>query len=143
MSQYEEAKAQTQSWAFTISDTTKEHKYAKTDYKLFWERCEQFGLRIEQREQEIGPNKGVPHYHGIIEIPKGFYRKKLMMKGLHLKLEELYNKRGWMKYINKTHDIKELPQPEDELIEDAHQGLPPPFKSPSNSPKIRLYKRLV
>lgn len=142
MSAYEEAKAQSQSWAFTISVTSGK-LYPLDTYDQFWKKCESYGITVSAKELEVGSNKGVPHYHGIIEIPKGFYRKKLMIRGMHLRLEELYNKKGWMKYINKTHDIKELPQPEDDLIEDVHPALPPPFKSPQNSPKIRLYKRLV
>lgn len=131
---YEEQKAQAQTWAFTISDCTNERKHVKTDYQQFWKRCEQYGLHIEEKCQEIGGINKVPHYHGIIVIPKGFYRKKLMITGISMKLVELFDKRGWIMYINKTNNIVPLPQPEDELIEDV---------PPLNSPKIVIKRRLV
>lgn len=41
------------------------------------------------------------HYHGVMIIKKGFYRKRLECQGYHLKLEEIYDMDGWFRYITK------------------------------------------
>lgn len=48
-------------------------------------------------------DQGRLHIHGIILLRKGFYRKKLCMKGYHIKLEQIYDEKGWLKYIHKSH----------------------------------------
>lgn len=41
------------------------------------------------------------HVHGIIQLPDKFYRKKLSIQGMHFKLDEIFDRDGWIKYINK------------------------------------------
>lgn len=93
---YSHVKADKTAYAFTVKDNRRE----TTDYSSFFDRLSKFDVEIDCKYKELD-SKGKVHYHGIVLIPKGMYRKKLMMPGLHLKLEELYNREGWMKYITK------------------------------------------
>lgn len=83
-------------WAYTVKDNRSE----TTDYYAFFDRCEQFGCKVVSKFSEHG-NHNKLHYHGVIKIPKGFYRKKLMMPGLHLKLKEITDYEGWLEYCKK------------------------------------------
>lgn len=80
--------------------TVKDNRIDVTDYDSFLDRCAKFKCIVQEYYGELD-SKGRYHLHGIISIPKGFYRKKLVMPGLHLKLEEIYNLIGWTKYIKK------------------------------------------
>lgn len=74
------------------------------DYKKFFDRLSNFGIEIEYKVGETGKQKKF-HYHGILYLEKGFFRKKLCLQGYHLKLKPIYNKKGWLRYIHK--DVKE------------------------------------
>lgn len=126
---FEQYKSDRTAWAFTVKDVRAD----STDYSPFFTRAEQFGCEIECKYKELD-SKGKVHYHGIMLIPKGFFRKRLMQQGIHLKLDELYDRAGWMKYITKDQDKHvDVPQTSnsasDELIEDAI--------------KLKIKKRLV
>jgi len=43
------------------------------------------------------------HYHGVIQLPLNFYRKKLKVQGFHFKLKRLFNFHGWWRYIHKDY----------------------------------------
>lgn len=106
-------------WAFTIKNV---HS-GPDQYDQFFKRAEGFGCIIDCKYAE-NDSKGKLHYHGIILIPKGLFRKKLMLHGLHLKLDELYDRAGWLKYITKDANLVPLPRPEeDELIEQWTEPL--------------------
>jgi len=45
------------------------------------------------------------HVHGILSLPKKFFRKKLMTHGYHIKLVEIYNLEGWQSYLKKDQHI--------------------------------------
>lgn len=96
VSEFSVTKSPTTSYAFTVKDNRKE----TTDYAPFFDRCKSFGVVVSVKVGELDSHNKL-HYHGILEIPKGFYRKKLTMPGLSLKLVELYDLEGWTKYIQK------------------------------------------
>lgn len=52
-------------------------------------------------------SRGTPHIHGILILPKGFFRKKLCPKGFHIKLEYMYDEVRWLRYIRK--DRQDIP----------------------------------
>lgn len=85
-------------FAYTVKDNRRE----TSDYNMFFDRCKQFGCEILSKHSEYGMTKKL-HYHGVMKIPRGFYRKKLMIKGLHLYLEEVYDYGGWKEYCKKDH----------------------------------------
>lgn len=90
-------------YAFTIKFNTLEKKNCTpSDYRQVFVRWlltdERVKIDTHVYEQD---SKGVCHSHGIISLPKGYYRKQLMEKGLHLKLEKIVDRAGWLAYIRK------------------------------------------
>lgn len=111
---YECEKSPYTSWAYTVKDNRSE----TTDYNIFFDRCTKFGIVVNSKYAEYGKHNKL-HYHGIMKIPKGFYRKKLMMPGLHLKLKEITDLEGWLEYIKK-----EQPADDDHCYDENKNHLP-------------------
>lgn len=44
---------------------------------------------------------GICHLHGLVDIPMGFYRKRLHTPGVHFMITKLFNKQGWLEYCSK------------------------------------------
>lgn len=90
------------------------------DYSPFFTKLRKFGIKSEFNIKEFD-SKGKAHYHGILYLQKGFFRKRIMIKGYHIKLKELQDRDGWVKYIHKDihwQDYEDyVPQEEDEKIE--------------------------
>lgn len=107
------------SYGFTVKDNRQD----VTDYKSFFDNVKNNGCKVTCSYNEYDSANRL-HVHGIIQIPKGFYRKRLCLQGLHIKLEELYDPEGWIRYIRK--DQKVLQEEEGPLGED-------PRVSPSDS----------
>lgn len=94
------------------------------DYKPFFDRLDKYKIRVEFKISELD-KRGHLHYHGILYLRKGFYRKRCCIPGMHIKLDELYDKKGWVKYIHKDvcHYALELEAEDlesEEYIEDTH-----------------------
>lgn len=102
--------------------TVKDNRQDVTDYDSFMDRAKRMECDIQEYYPEKD-SKGRLHLHGIISIPKGFYRKKLMMSGLHLKLEEIYDIDGWRRYCKKSQPNTDENSEEDELIEIPKKSL--------------------
>lgn len=97
----EVVKSQLVSYAYTIKDNRKvNNSDRKETYNIFFRRCECWNIPVEYKVEEKD-KQGKLHIHGIMYLKKGFYRKRLCMPNLHLKLVELYNKEGWKQYIHK------------------------------------------
>lgn len=45
------------------------------------------------------------HVHGIIDIPTGYYRKRLCLNGYHVKLVKITNLKGWIQYMKKDQSL--------------------------------------
>lgn len=41
------------------------------------------------------------HAHGIVSIPVNLFRKRLMTTGMHMKLDMITDREGWINYIKK------------------------------------------
>ena len=97
----------------------------EADYDTFFAKCSKFKIQVEYKISELD-KAGRLHYHGIIYIPKGFYRKRLMVQGMSIKLKEVTNKEGWIAYIHKEvywkdmidheEDFRENPLPTKKLV---------------------------
>lgn len=83
-------------YAFTIKKLSEPLTYVK-----FFDYVSSQKLVISQLVAELDSNKKL-HYHGVIELPQGYYVKKLCIKGYHLKFKEIYSLEGWTDYIHKT-----------------------------------------
>lgn len=96
------------SYGITIRCHTKRSAEEK-DYELFIEMMKRKGVIIHcivYESDKCTTYHGV-HVHGVVYIKKHFYRKGLQMVGYHIKLEEIYDWNGWMKYINKESEPRE------------------------------------
>lgn len=92
-------------FAFTMKFTSKP-KSVPSDYIngpiKIWQ---QKGVKFEMYRFE-SDSKGICHVHGIIILTKNFYRKCLRQKGLHFKIDEIYDRKGWMSYVLKNQKLK-------------------------------------
>lgn len=104
-------------YGFTIKSTSG-HK--RSDYTPIFSKWEDNKQNVEMvtKHLEYGKHDYL-HYHGIITIKKGFYRKRLEMKGYHIKLVEVFDIKGWVKYITKEHQpnktLTDVIQTEDDI----------------------------
>lgn len=99
-------------YAFTVKVLGNENlKAVPSDYEKVWSHWEKSGCQIKFKNAE-DDSRGVLHYHGILSIPTGFYRKKLSVPGVHNKFEHLYDRKGWLRYCVKN-QIRErtIPKP--------------------------------
>lgn len=81
-----------------------EKKVAESkDYDKFISMLERKGVIIHciVYEEDNGTTYSGKHVHGVVYIKKHCYRKGLQLPGYHVKLEEIYNWSGWMKYLDK------------------------------------------
>ncbi len=92
---------QMESWAFTVKYLSREKKIDEKCYEPFFERLYSLGSNIVMIAEL--DSKKILHFHGIVSLPKNFYRKFLCIKGFHVKFKTLYNYIGWQKYIFKNY----------------------------------------
>lgn len=104
-------------FAYTIKNLGSD---GDADYSPFFTKLTKFGIKSEFNIKELDC-KGKTHYHGILYLEKGFYRKRILVKGFHIKLKEVTDKSGWIRYIHKDihwQDYEDYQPPdEDEKIE--------------------------
>lgn len=87
-------------WAFTVKVLANDPEASLETYAPIIAHFNEMGY-IKRCESELDP-KGKLHIHGIILLRKNFYRKRLTsVPGFHILLEEIYDERGWVKYILK------------------------------------------
>lgn len=96
-------KSKTIAFAYTVKSLGND---LDADYKPFFDKLERFKVPIEYRVPERD-SKGKLHYHGIIYLRKGFYRKKISCQGFHIRLREITDRAGWLRYIHKDVDVDE------------------------------------
>jgi hypothetical protein len=109
-------KSTQKAYCFTVKSLGKD---PDANYDPFFDKLKHFKVAIEYNISERDP-KGKLHYHGILYIPKGFYRKRLVTKGFNIKLEEMGNRKAWLKYIHKDVLPEDWPDlsDEDEYIDE-------------------------
>lgn len=94
------------------------------DYSPFFNKLKRLNITVEYKISERD-SKGKLHYHGIIYLKKGFYRKRLLLRGYHIKLEEIYDKAGWIKYIHKDVYWDYVEPDSEEYIDDYVESVKP------------------
>lgn len=77
------------------------------DYDPFFTRLNKLSINVEYKVSEKD-KLGKVHYHGIMYLSKGFYRKRIMINGYHIKLKEVTDKEGWLRYIHKDCEFHHL-----------------------------------
>lgn len=108
-------KADLIAFAYTVK-TLGASDCTEADYAPFFDKIAKFGITCEYKIPEKDKN-GKLHYHGILYLKKGFFRKRIMCKLFHIKLVELYDRKGWMKYIHKDVAYHHLEQQAEEMNE--------------------------
>jgi len=89
-------------YAFTIKDNRRE----QSDYFVLFDIWQKKGCSILCKYPEQD-SKGRLHYHGIMTIPKGIYRKTLCPKQYHFMLKPLTDEEGWLRYCKKDQQEEE------------------------------------
>jgi len=90
--------AKNQSWAFTFKKLGNGYVLPK-DYDYCIQILNRYGY-VDCHFYEKD-SKGKLHVHGIVQLRKGFMRKRLGINGFHMHLVEIYERQGWEKYILK------------------------------------------
>jgi len=89
-------------YAFTLRKTKlvdlHEPKLLRIHYGEHLTLFEQLGCTIIDHEYE---EKGGLHVHGIINIPRDFFIKRLRYRGWNLDVKVIYDEVGWLSYIRK------------------------------------------
>lgn len=93
-------------YAYTVKYLKNKTEEA-TAYERFFDKLSKFGIKVEYKVAERDRH-GKLHYHGIIYIEKGFFRRRLITENISLKLEEIYDRSGWIKYISKDLEHRHL-----------------------------------
>lgn len=97
-------------FAYTVKDNRgRTSDVTEQTYDPFFDQLKHYRIKCEYKVAEYD-KKNRLHYHGIIYLKKGFFRKKICVKGLHVKLVEIYNKDGWEKYIHKDCEFINMPE---------------------------------
>lgn len=94
-----------------------------SDYEPFFQKLKKYNIELEYKVSEFD-KAGKLHYHGIVYLTKGFYRKRLICADLHLKLSEIWNKKGWEKYIHKDCEFYALEQQAKDLDSPISPQIP-------------------
>lgn len=87
-------------YAFTIKVNTKDNSNIQHLYESVFSTWTKFGCIVDKRVYERD-SYDVMHTHGIVQIPKNLFRKKLCIDGYHYCFKEIDNINGWERYIGK------------------------------------------
>jgi len=92
-----------QSWAFTVKWNcifdNRPHVHEER-YEPWLKLCKKHGITINKICYEKD-STDLLHIHGIFNIPKSFWMRKLYLPGYHTNFEKIYNEAGWIKYCEK------------------------------------------
>lgn len=107
------------SFAYTVK-ILRTGEVTEADYQPFFDRIDNLNITVEYKMPEKD-SKGKLHYHGILYLKKGFFRKRICLKGFHIKLDELYDRKGWLKYIHKDVEFQHLEQQAQEMADEESE----------------------
>jgi len=96
----EVATNKSKTFTFTIKSLGSE---LDSDYTIFFDKLKKYNIKLHYRQGERD-SAGKFHFHGLIDIPKGFYRKKLITHGCNLHMKEFYPGDAWQAYCDKSLD---------------------------------------
>lgn len=84
----------------------KQSKCPVDDYEqLLKDWKSKYGCKFLKHVYEVDSKKRI-HCHAIVEIPSGTYRKKMMDKRYHIRVDPIYNEIGWCLYMAKAQPSK-------------------------------------
>jgi len=115
--------ANERNYAFTFRRTTLKYNTVET-YLRQIKYFESLGCKVDNKVFE--KTAGL-HMHGIIRVPINLSLMRFRVRGWSIKLEELYDLDGWIKYINK-----------DQVIDDEY--IDPPDDPDFIMPNKKLFR---
>lgn len=93
-------------FAFTVKQLGRQNAMAvPSTYEPIFDKWSTMGCHVVLKQFETDP-RGVCHFHGILSMPTGLYRKRLTMTGFHMYMERIYDRQGWHKYCVKQNLIQ-------------------------------------
>lgn len=97
-------------YAFTIK---KLGSYLTPNYSKIIRKFRSYGI-IDSYVTEQDSH-GKDHIHGVINLPQGFFMKKLQIQGYHVYTKLITDYDGWVAYMNKQnhHSEPKVPDPEE------------------------------
>lgn len=96
-------------FAFTVKDNTKNKYPTVDDYEEWLSHARQHGVNIECYYYEID-QKDRLHMHGIMTAPKNIYKRQLLYKRMHQRIDEIQDQQGLIRfsdYIQKHYTTEE------------------------------------
>lgn len=99
-------------YAITVRKTgTRQSDKSRAAYEPYFSFIRRSNKKCELHKYVFEDNKsesGV-HLHGVIRIPKGYYRGRLIPSGgaYHVKLEKITDMEGWIRYMQKDQNFRE------------------------------------
>lgn len=94
-----------ESWAITIR---KQMKVSVTVTEADFDPIlKKMGAKLKHHVFEQDKAKDHKHLHGIVELPRNYFRKNIQLKGFHTYFERIYNLNGWVKYMEKDLDLRQ------------------------------------
>lgn len=120
-------KASKIAFAFTVKSLGTIHLTELEYEKDIFDRWRKRGVEIEYCIPE-NDSTGKLHYHGIIYLEKGFYRRRLLCRGYHMKLVEIYDRAGWLRYIEKDLQYKHFEEQAEEMTTPKSERMAIPTK---------------
>lgn len=99
-------------YAITIRKTgTKADDKTRKAYDDYFKFLKKSNPKCELHKHVFEDNKVEPgvHLHGVIRIPKGYFRKRLVPGNgkYHVKLEKITDMEGWLRYMRKDQNFRQ------------------------------------
>lgn len=89
-------------WAFTLKTLNRYQDICRirTKYHNVLDEWRRMDCKIKYWEEHT--DTLIPHLHGVVSIPIRLLRKKLCLRGYHVKLVELLEPEVWLRYCRKN-----------------------------------------
>lgn len=89
-----------QDYAFTVKYNKSTDNY-ETMYAELFMKWAKLGIMIKYKEMHTDAK--IPHYHGLITLPKVLYLKRVTPAGYKVKITLMFDMTGWIAYCRKNH----------------------------------------
>lgn len=91
-----------------FSKSAKDLTIADYEFYINWVHKTFQDVMIRQVYYEKDKQHQRLHFHGVVIVPKGFFRKKLQKKDFNVYVTDVYYSKGWNEYSTK--DQKKQPE---------------------------------
>lgn len=88
-------------YCFTVKKLGPVQGVTKSTYFPIWNKWKDLNVNIKFKYSELDSEKKL-HYHGLILLPKNYYRKRLMLRGYHTYFKKCYDEKNWLRYSTNS-----------------------------------------